>query len=84
MWEISVRGCVDPQGHNAAGRIRSTEKFNDLIGNQNRDLPAFNIVPQPTTLPRGPQLGRALMEFQSFELLAAFRRLVTQKCSELS
>jgi hypothetical protein len=26
------------------------EKSNDLIGNGTRDLPACNIVPQPTTL----------------------------------
>jgi hypothetical protein len=29
------------------------KKFNDLIGNRTRDLPACGIVPQPTTLPRG-------------------------------
>jgi hypothetical protein len=29
-----------------------TGKCNDLIGNQTRDLPAYNILPQPTTLPR--------------------------------
>jgi hypothetical protein len=29
-------------------------KFNDLIGNRTRDLPACNIIPQPTTLPRAP------------------------------
>jgi hypothetical protein len=28
----------------------SIEKSNDLIGNRNHDLPAFNIVPQPTML----------------------------------
>jgi hypothetical protein len=43
-----------PQGHNAAGRIRSIEKSNDPIGNKTRDLPACSIVPQPTTLPRAP------------------------------
>jgi hypothetical protein len=32
-----------------AGRIRSNEKFNDLIGNRTRDLPAFSIVPPLTT-----------------------------------
>jgi hypothetical protein len=32
------------QGHSAAGRIRSTEKFSDLIGNRTRDLPAYNMV----------------------------------------
>jgi hypothetical protein len=33
-----------------AGRIRSTEKSNDLIGNQTHDLLACNRVPQPTAL----------------------------------
>jgi hypothetical protein len=45
-----------PQGHSAAGRIRSIKKSNDLIGNQIRDLPAYSIVPQPTTLPRAPYM----------------------------
>jgi hypothetical protein len=38
--------------------IRSIEKFNDLIGNPTRDLPACSIVPQPTTLPRAPNYER--------------------------
>jgi hypothetical protein len=29
---ISVRGCVNPRGHGVAGRIRSIEKSNHLIG----------------------------------------------------
>jgi hypothetical protein len=37
-----------------AGRIRSIEKSNDLIGNRTRDLPACSIVPQSITLPRAP------------------------------
>jgi hypothetical protein len=41
-----------PQGYSAAGRIRSIEKSNDLIGNWTSDLPACSIVPQLTTLPR--------------------------------
>jgi hypothetical protein len=45
-----------PQGHSAAGRIRSIKIFNDFIGNQTRDLPACSIVPQPTTL-RGMMLN---------------------------
>jgi hypothetical protein len=40
------------QGHSAAGRIRSIEKFSYLIGNRTRDLLIRSIVPQPTTLPR--------------------------------
>jgi hypothetical protein len=39
-----------PQDHSAAGRIRSIEKSNYLIGNRARDLPACSTVPQPTTL----------------------------------
>lgn len=34
------------------GRIRSIEKFKDLIGNRTRGLPVCSIVPQPTTQPR--------------------------------
>jgi hypothetical protein len=35
-----------------SGRIRSIEKFNDLIGNRTRDLPVCSIVRQPTMLLR--------------------------------
>jgi hypothetical protein len=48
-----------PQDHSAAGRIRPTEKSNDLIGNRTRDLPACSIVPQPTTLPLAPVRQRS-------------------------
>jgi hypothetical protein len=34
-----------------AGRIRSIEKSNNLIGTETRDLLACSTVPQPTTLP---------------------------------
>jgi hypothetical protein len=34
----------------------SIEKSIDLIGIRTRDLPACSIVPQPTMLPRAPQL----------------------------
>jgi hypothetical protein len=39
---ISVKRLSRPQGHSAAGRIRSIEKSNDLIGNPISDLPATN------------------------------------------
>jgi hypothetical protein len=51
---IPATGRGDPKGRNAAGRIWSTEKSNDLIGNWTCDLPACSMVPQPTTLPRAP------------------------------
>jgi hypothetical protein len=37
-----------------AGRIRSNEKSNGLIGNQSHYLPACSIVPEPTMLLRAP------------------------------
>jgi hypothetical protein len=43
-----------PQGHSAAGRIRSIEKKIHFIGIRFRDLPACSIVPQAATLPRAP------------------------------
>jgi hypothetical protein len=42
-----------------AGRIKSVEKSNDLIENRTRDIPACNIVPQPTMLP--PALNMVMM-----------------------
>jgi hypothetical protein len=39
-----------PKGHNAAGKLTQ----NPLTVNRTQDLPAFSIVPQPTTLPRVP------------------------------
>jgi hypothetical protein len=32
------------------GRIKSTDKCNDFIGNRTRDILSCNIVPQPTML----------------------------------
>jgi hypothetical protein len=49
---ISVKRLSRTQGHSTAGRVRSTEKSNDLIGNRTRDIPTCGIVPQPTTLQR--------------------------------
>jgi hypothetical protein len=34
----------------AAGRIKSIDKYNYLIGNRTRDLPPCSIVPQSNTL----------------------------------
>jgi hypothetical protein len=42
-----------PQGHSAAGRIRSIE-ISTSSGTRTGDLPACSIVPQPITLPRAP------------------------------
>jgi hypothetical protein len=38
------------RGHGGDGKIRSTEKSDDLIGNRNRDLPSCSIALRPTTL----------------------------------
>jgi hypothetical protein len=49
-----------------AGRIRSIEKSNGLNGNRIRDLPACNIVPQPTTLPSAMKVNRRFGEHVTF------------------
>jgi hypothetical protein len=43
---ISVKRLSGPQGHSAAGRIRSVKKCNHFIGNRIRDLPACRVVLQ--------------------------------------
>jgi hypothetical protein len=44
--EVASRLPFTPQDHNAAGKTRSIEKSNDLIGNQTRDLPTFTTLPR--------------------------------------
>jgi hypothetical protein len=44
---------LTPQGHGAAGRIKSVKNSNDPIGNRTCDLPGCRAVPQPTAPPRG-------------------------------
>ena len=39
-----------PQGHSAAGRIKSMKNLKGPIQNQTRDLLACSAVPQPTAL----------------------------------
>jgi hypothetical protein len=46
-WRLSR-----PQGHSAAGRIRSIEKSSVLFWSRTRDHPACSMVPQPTTVSR--------------------------------
>jgi hypothetical protein len=53
-WRWGWQAALYPQDHSAAGRIKSIEKSNDLIGNQTRYLPACSTVSQSTTLPRAP------------------------------
>jgi hypothetical protein len=47
-----------------AGKIRLIEKSNDLNRNRTHDLPAFNILPQPTMLPCE---GRSLENIAQFK-----------------
>jgi hypothetical protein len=43
-----------PQGHSAAGRIKSTKNSKDTIRNQSRDLSTCNTVPQTSAPLRTP------------------------------
>jgi hypothetical protein len=47
------------QAHSAAGRIMSMKNFTYSIENRTRDLPACSAVPQPTALPRAPNIIKA-------------------------
>jgi hypothetical protein len=49
------------------------KKFNDLIGNRNRDLPTCSIMHQPTTLPRAPSIRLTQGRYVAFEPLNEFR-----------
>jgi hypothetical protein len=52
---ISVRVRVNPRVIvRLEGLCKLEKKSNDLVGNRTCDLPAYSIVPQPTTLPRAP------------------------------
>jgi hypothetical protein len=48
-----------------------------LIGTRSRDLPACNIVPQPTTLPRAPLITITMTPIQYIYVEA--RRLTLRK-----
>jgi hypothetical protein len=43
-WRLS-----QPKGHSAAGKIMSMKNSKDIIGNRTPNLPAYSVVPQPTT-----------------------------------
>jgi hypothetical protein len=51
LYSFLLETVSRPQDHSAVGRIRSIENCNDLIGNLTHDVPAYSIVPQPTTIP---------------------------------
>ena len=42
---------IRPQGHSAAGKIKSIENSHDTIGNRTRDLPDCSAVTQPAATP---------------------------------
>jgi hypothetical protein len=54
--------------------------YNDLIGNQTRDLPACSIVPQPSTLQRAPRLAGILNIYSSRETPFEFRFNLMRNC----
>jgi hypothetical protein len=52
---ISFRDRVELEAIVRLKGLSQLKIFNDLIRNQTRDLPAFSILSQPTTLPHVPE-----------------------------
>jgi hypothetical protein len=48
MAVVVLLKAESTQGQSVTGRIRSTKKSSDLVGNRTRDLPACDIVSQQT------------------------------------
>jgi hypothetical protein len=78
---ISVRGWVH---HRAIVRLEGLGKLKKihLIGTRTRDLPAYSIVPQPTTLKRAP--GRMRLKFQKWYWLCFGQNQLYRKWHERS
>jgi hypothetical protein len=41
--------------------LHQFEKSNDLVGNQNHNLPDYSIIPQPATLPYAPKVKKKVL-----------------------
>jgi hypothetical protein len=63
---ISVRGRVDPRAIVRLEGLDQLKKSNDLIGDQTRDLPACNIMAQPTMLPHAPNIRHTINKLYIF------------------
>jgi hypothetical protein len=58
-----------PQGHSAAGRIWSIEKFTTSLGIEPGDLLPCSMVPQPPTLPCAPATFSILILYVDWSVL---------------
>jgi hypothetical protein len=54
FWHSFPLEAVDSRAILWLEGLGQLRKFNDLIGNRTRDLPACSTVPQPTALQRAP------------------------------
>jgi hypothetical protein len=52
FWNSFLLETESIPGPTTAGWVRKTLKFNGLMRNRTRDLPAYSVVPQPTALPK--------------------------------
>jgi hypothetical protein len=52
FWYSFLLDLTNPRGLVRLEGLGKLKKFYDFIGTLTSDLPAYSIVPQPTTLPR--------------------------------
>jgi len=84
FWYSFLLNSESPQSHSLAGKIMSMKSFIDTIGNQTRDLPTCNPVPQPTAPPCGPFIIRSYRYFKSrvwdktIDILRVYRLVTIQ------
>jgi hypothetical protein len=65
------------KGHSAAGRIRYSEKSNDLIGNGTHDISACRIMPQPITLSRALEAMKISKNLKKVFTIGNFHKIIT-------
>jgi hypothetical protein len=74
-----------PQGHGAAGGIKSIKSIHEPIGNRTRNLPDHSAVPQPTPPSPSPRTASKIKYKEFFEFLdiPIFKKFTNENDEEM-